>query len=351
MISAVVATYGRLDVLKRTLPTVLEQDMPVDEYEVIVVVDGPDAATCDWLRALSSGVRLSIVQQQHLGLAAARNTGLRKASGETVVLLDNDLLCEPRLLRAHAVAHREFPLVAFGPVLVSSESPRTIASEWVKRASEARAQQLSTSGPDWPRDVALCANYSAPRHLLLSSGGFDESFVGAGEEFDLGIRLKRAGVEFLYLPDAVVKELYVKTARDIVRVDSRVRGRSEVRLCRKHPEYRPVSALARFNQGALTTRILRQVAVRIPCPPEIILAPAFRAAEAASGFRVGERIASRLLEFRRSAELFRSAKQEVGSWASFRDEFALQLPALLDDRINRNRSGSGVDPSGIAASQ
>ena len=64
-----------------------------------------DAATCDWLRGLSSGVRLSIVQQQHLGLAAARNTGLRKASGETVVLLDNDLLCEPQLLRAHAEAH------------------------------------------------------------------------------------------------------------------------------------------------------------------------------------------------------------------------------------------------------
>lgn len=322
MISAVVATYGRLDVLKRTLPTVLEQDLPADEYEVVVVVDGPDTATCDWLRGLSSAVRLSIVRQEHLGLAAARNAGLRKATGETVLLLDNDLLCEPQLLRAHAVAHREFPLVAFGPVLVSSESPRTIASEWVRRASEARAQRLSTSGPDWPQDAALCANYSAPRQLLLSSGGFDEAFVGACEEFDLGIRLRRAGIEFRYLPQAVVKELYVKTARDMVRVDSRVRGRNEVRLCRKHPEYRPVSALARFSQGTLTTRILRQVAVRIPFPLEILLTPAFRAAEAASGLRVCEKIATRLLEFRRSAALFRSAKKEVGSWASFRDEFA-----------------------------
>ena len=334
MISAVVATYGRLDVLKRTLPTVLSQDLPADEYEVVVVVDGPDAATCDWLRRLSPSVRLSIVQQQHLGLAAARNTGLRKATGETVLLLDNDLFCEPRLLRLHAEAHREVPLVAFGPVLVSSESPRTIASEWVKRASEARAQRLSVSGPDWPRDIALCANYSAPRKLLLSNGGFDESFVGACEEFDLGIRLRRTGVEFRYLPEAVVKELYVKTARDMVRADSHARGRNEVRLYRKHPEYRPVSALARFNQGTLTTRILRQAAVRIPFPPEILLAPAFRAAEAASGLRVGERIATRLLEFRRGAALFRSAKQEAGSWASFRDEFALKPPAFPRHRVS-----------------
>lgn len=348
MISAVVATYGHLDVLKRTLPTVLSQDLPADEYEVVVVVDGPHAATCDWLRGLSSSVRLSIVQQQHLGLAGARNTGLRKASGETVVLLDNDLICEPQLLRAHAEAHREVPLVAFGPVLVSSESPHTIASEWVKRASEERTRQLSASGPNWPRDMTLCANYSAPRRLLLSSGGFDEAFVGACEEFDLGIRLRRAGIEFFYLPQAMVKELYVKTARDMVRVDSHTRGRNEVRLCRKHPEYRPVSALARFNQGSVITRILRQAAVRVPFPPEILLAPAFRAAEAASGLRVCERIATRLLEFRRSAALFRSAKKEVGSWASFRDEFAPKSRGVPDHGVNCNRTGTGVD---IARSQ
>ena len=205
----------------------------------------------------------------------------------------------------------------------------------------------SASGPDWPRDIALCANYSAPRRLLLSSGGFDEAFVGACEEFDLGIRLKRAGIEFFHLPQAMVKELYVKTSRDLVRVDSHVRGINEVRLCRKHPEYRPVSALARFNQGSVITRILRQVAVRVPFPPEILLAPAFRAAEAASGLRVCERIATRLLEFRRSAALFRSAKKEVGSWASFRDEFAPKSRVVADHGVNRNRNGSGVDIAGL----
>ena len=98
-------------------------------------------------------------------------------------------------------------LVAFGPVLVSPDSPHTVASEWVKRASEARAERLSSSRPDWPRDIALCANYSASRQLLLSSGGFDESFVGACEEFDLGIRIKGRGSKFRYLPEAVVKEI------------------------------------------------------------------------------------------------------------------------------------------------
>ena len=121
------------------------------------------------------------------------------------MLLDNDLLCDSRLLRAHADAHREAPLVAFGPVLVSPDSPHTIASEWVKRAREARSERLSAHGAEWPRDIALCANYSAPRQLLLSNGGFDESYVGTFEKFDLEIRLRRAGIEFRYLPEAVAR--------------------------------------------------------------------------------------------------------------------------------------------------
>ena len=186
----------------------------------------PTRETCSWLRGLSSPTQLSIIQQRHQGLAAARNAGLRKATGEkrpaastTICFVSRSAACACRS------APRGFSRCVRAGV-VSPDSPRTIASEWVRRSAEARAKRLLGFGPDWPKDIALCANYSAPRQLLLSDGGFDESFVGACEEFDLGIRLRRAGIEFRYLPEAAVNEIYVKTARDMVRVDSRVRGRT-----------------------------------------------------------------------------------------------------------------------------
>ena len=73
---------------------------------------------------------------------------------------------------------------------------------------------------------------------------------------------------------------------------------------------------------------------------ETILAPAFRAVEAVSGLRVGERIATRLLEFRRGAALFRNAKREAGSLASFYSEFSMTLPVLLYNRVRPRRAGS-----------
>ncbi|MDO8431276.1 MAG: glycosyltransferase [Candidatus Binatus sp.] len=343
MISAVLATYGRLEVLKRTLPTVLQQDIAGNAYEIVVVIDGPDDATYEWLRSLSLEGRLSIVQQERRGLAAARNSGIRKAAGELVLFLDDDLICDQRLVRAHACAHRNGPLVAMGPVLVSEESPRTLATRWVRRASVARAERMLASGPDWPRDIAVCANYSAPRELLLAYGGFDETLVGACEEFDLGIRLRKAGVEFRYLPDAVASEIYVKSADAMVQNDCRARGRNEVRLCRKHPEYRPVSPLAGFDQGSAITRLLRRAAVRAPFSLDEVLAPIYRGAEAASEMGgIAEGIAMRLLEFRRGNALFRSAKQEAGSWRAFEREFSVKLPVLLYHRVGA--PSAAIDP-------
>jgi cellulose synthase/poly-beta-1,6-N-acetylglucosamine synthase-like glycosyltransferase len=39
-ISVVIPTFNRRDLLARTLPAVLAQDFPAQEYEVVVVVDG-----------------------------------------------------------------------------------------------------------------------------------------------------------------------------------------------------------------------------------------------------------------------------------------------------------------------
>jgi len=322
------------------LPTVLDQDLAPDQYEIIVVLDGPDEETARWLKSLPAvEPLLRVVEQAHRGLAAARNTGLREARAETVLLLDDDLMCSRRLVRRHAEAARD-NLIAMGAVPVSSDSPRAIAAQWVRRSVEARTLRLATIGPQWPVDIALCANYSAPRKLLLSCGGFDETFVGACEEFDLGIRARKAGAQFRYLPDAVASEIYVKTAQAMVRRDCPARGANEVRLCRKHPEFRPVSALSRFNQGAWTTRTLRYAAARAPFSLEPVLAPAFRASEALTRLGVGEKIAFRLLDFRRGSALYRGAVREAGSWPSFRGEFCATLPVLLYHHVGPRQPGA-----------
>ena len=51
-VSVIIGTYNRRDLLARTLPTVLTQDFPAHEYEVVVVVDGSTDGTIEFLRDL-----------------------------------------------------------------------------------------------------------------------------------------------------------------------------------------------------------------------------------------------------------------------------------------------------------
>jgi glycosyltransferase involved in cell wall biosynthesis len=85
-ISTVIPTYNRAELLERSVRSVLAQTRPADE--VLVVDDGSTDATADVVRALGPTVRY--LRQANAGASAARNHGVRVASGEYVAFLDSD---------------------------------------------------------------------------------------------------------------------------------------------------------------------------------------------------------------------------------------------------------------------
>src|SRR5512133_1772839 len=121
-LSVIICTYNRVHLLARTLPTVLNQDLPSEKYEIVIVVDGSTDETLAFLRGVRSMVSLRVVEQPNCGLAAARNVGLHAARGKVVLFVDADILCGPSLLSQHLAAHESAPIVAFGPILVARES-------------------------------------------------------------------------------------------------------------------------------------------------------------------------------------------------------------------------------------
>lgn len=88
LVSVVIPTYHRPDLVGRAVRSALEQT--VAALEVIVVVDGRDAETCEKLAAVGDP-RLTVhVPDQHLGNAEARNVGVSRARGRWVAFLDDD---------------------------------------------------------------------------------------------------------------------------------------------------------------------------------------------------------------------------------------------------------------------
>jgi peptidoglycan/xylan/chitin deacetylase (PgdA/CDA1 family)/GT2 family glycosyltransferase len=341
-ISVVIPTYNRLALLTRTLPTVLTQDLPAEDYEVIVVVDGSTDGSADWLRGLAPTVTLRVLEQTNGGPGAARNAGIGVARAQLILFLDDDILCGPALLREHLAGHdgTERGMV-FGPVLIAVESPDSLATDLARADSAPWTARLAREPePAWPHDALIDANSSVARAVLLECGGFDERFGRQRETADLGLRLWAMGVRFRYRPAALVHQVYVKSSRDIVCGDAVEYGKRSVLLSRKHRAYRPHSLIAGGGQGSWWKRALRDAAIRLPVSPGPLLHGPEWIAERWRRHPAFRRAGIAILRARQGIAMLRGAAREAGSWRALQAELGLRLPVLLYHHVGPARPGT-----------
>ena len=98
LISVVVPTYKRPELLNRCLAALCSQTMNPSEYEIVVVDDGPTENTKHIVLAwsLRSGPRMRyLANEGRHGPAAARNKGWRAAHGELIAFTDDDCVPAP----------------------------------------------------------------------------------------------------------------------------------------------------------------------------------------------------------------------------------------------------------------
>ena len=87
--SIVIPSYNRLNFLKKTLKTVFNQTF--NNFEVIVVDDGSTDQTFEKLPFMFPGEsRMRIIRQENQERGAARNTGIKNATGVYVNFIDSD---------------------------------------------------------------------------------------------------------------------------------------------------------------------------------------------------------------------------------------------------------------------
>lgn len=99
-LSIVVPVYKVEQYLNKCIDSLMDQDLPQDEYEVILVDDGsPDrcGAICEDYAARFGNVK--VFHRENGGLSAARNSGTKIAQGQYVQFVDSDDYLEPNVLK------------------------------------------------------------------------------------------------------------------------------------------------------------------------------------------------------------------------------------------------------------
>lgn len=96
-VSVLIDTYNHERFIERAITSVLEQDMPMDGVEILVVDDGSTDRTPELVRRFEPRVRL--IRKPNGGQASAFNTGIPECRGEIVAFLDGDDWWMPQKLR------------------------------------------------------------------------------------------------------------------------------------------------------------------------------------------------------------------------------------------------------------
>lgn len=108
-LSIIVPIYGVEQYLRKCVDSLLVQDLPSSEYEIILVDDeSPDSCPqiCDEYATKSQESRdksqelplIRVIHQENGGLSAARNSGIEIAQGKYIMFVDSDDYIEPNVL-------------------------------------------------------------------------------------------------------------------------------------------------------------------------------------------------------------------------------------------------------------
>jgi len=214
----IVCTRNRAELLRRALASVIDQEFPPADYEVVVIDNGSTDRTPEVARQFQNKAVVRYLREEHLGLCIARNTGWRAASGHYIAFLDDDAIASPRWLAAIRDGF------AAAPPMVGAIGGR-VQPIWEGSRPAWLADVIAGSLTivDWgPSDKLINdiefewlvgANMAVPKSLLAEVGGFHpwldrvgKNLLSSGDIF-LQKELMRRGYHCLYLPAMAIQHL------------------------------------------------------------------------------------------------------------------------------------------------
>jgi glycosyltransferase involved in cell wall biosynthesis len=238
LVSVIIPTYNRAYCIQETINSVLHQTH--DRVEVLVIDDGSTDQTAG-LIASQYGLekRVRYHYQENGGVSAARNTGIRLATGDYVALLDSDDLWEPWKLELQLTAFKLRPEIGmlWTDMVAVDPSGRVISESYLRQMYSAHRWFPTDELFSWSCPISnfapivnsshgkakfyagdiyssmVAGNLAHTSTVLLSRerleqvGEFKIELSQQGEDYEFHLRTCRVGpVGFLDLPTIVYQK-------------------------------------------------------------------------------------------------------------------------------------------------
>jgi GT2 family glycosyltransferase len=181
-ISIVIPLYNQLAYTKICLESLLPTISA--ETEIIMVDNASSDGTAEYLTLLD-GISV-ICNKENLGFAGACNQGIKAASGEWVVVMNNDVILSAGWLDGMLAAAKRWDLQMVSPAIREGENNYDI--EQYSHELTGRMSSVVRRG----QANGIC--FMTQRTVFETIGFFDENFrIGQYEDKDLFLRARLAG--------------------------------------------------------------------------------------------------------------------------------------------------------------
>lgn len=217
-VSIVIPCYNYARYLPDAIDSALAQTYRA--LEVIVVDDGSTDETPSVVARY--GDRIRYIRRENGGLAAARNTGIRAATGQWILPLDADDVLDPKAVER----------------MMLRSADDTIVACWTQEFDEARRLQKPVESA-LTRQNFLCRNWISCTSLYARqqwelAGGYDEApeLRRGYEDWDFWIRLVHAGCRVTIVPEPLF--FYRQHAGSMLRAIGPRHGETLRYLAAKH---------------------------------------------------------------------------------------------------------------------
>jgi glycosyltransferase involved in cell wall biosynthesis len=201
LFSIIIAVYEDWTPLEQCLRSLAQQKNGI-RFEVIIVDDGSSTAAPEAIRRWADFYSLTIIQQSHAGISAARNRGVQASQGAVLIFTDADCRFQPGCIAALARATGAYPEHKYFQLHLVGDCVGTVG-----RAEELRLAMLQAHllRPDGRIRYLNTSGFAIRRSAVnIAKGVFDPVALRAEDTFLMATLMQRGELP-LYIPDATVQ--------------------------------------------------------------------------------------------------------------------------------------------------
>lgn len=226
-VSVIVPVYNGERTIGDCVESLFALSFPRDDVELLLIDNASSDTTSTILERYSD--RAIILHERKRGPAAARNCGLRNATGDIVAFTDADCVVQPDWL-SRIIAPLHDPGVGIVGGTILAMEPCNAVEEFGERIHDHQMAIECYSPP-----YAITMNWASPRSVLEKVGLFDEELLRC-EDCDLAYRVVAAGYRIVHEPLAVV---YHRNERSLAGLlaEGYAHGYHSIPVLKKHEEF------------------------------------------------------------------------------------------------------------------